>query len=145
MKFNLDTDKCEDIKLSFDQYADFEENIMDFCFGISALYTDFCMQLGLDQDQARSLLEVCQSCMTRNVEELLAKGLLDDEDDDDGVSEEELDELEHAMRAAGFSTEETSNIVALFKDVGSIDAALGVLKGIGEDAGVDWAELGMDD
>lgn len=69
MKFNLNTDKCEDIKLSFDRDANLEEIILDFCFGISALYTDFCMQLGLDQDQARSLLEVCQSCMTRNVEE----------------------------------------------------------------------------
>ena len=145
MKFYLNTDKCEDIKLSFNRNADLEENILDFCFGISALYTDFCMQLGLDQDQARSLLEVCQSCMTRNVEELLAKGLLDDEEDDDGVSDEELDELEHAMRAAGFSTEEISNIVDLVQDAGSMEAALGILKGIGKKAGVDWAELGMDD
>lgn len=70
---------------------------------------------------------------------------MDDEEDDDGVSDEELDELEHAMRAAGFSTEEISNIVDLVQDAGSMEAALGILKGIGKKAGVDWAELGMDD
>ena len=148
MKFRFDTEKCEDIQLRFDREADLEQNILDFCFGISALYTDFCMQLGLDAEHATSLLDVCQSCTTRNVEEFISNGMLDpdgEDDDTEGVSDDELAELEQGMRAAGFSDAEISSIAALVKDAGSMDAALGILKGIGEEAGIDWSEFGMDD
>lgn len=147
MVFNLDTEKCEDIKLHFDHNSNLEDTISEFCFGISAFYMDFCMRLGLDQEQARGLLEVCQSCMTRDVEDMLSRGLLDGEDEDDtvGVSDEELDELEQAMSAAGFSEEEIDSIVALVQDAGSMEAALGILKGIGEEAGVDRFEIGFDE
>ena len=144
MKFHFDTEKCEDIQLCFDREGDLEENILDFSFGITALYTDFCMQLGLDAEDATSLLKVCQSCMTRNLEEFISNGMLDPDDEDDevvSVSDEEIDELEQGMRAAGFSDEEISNIVDLVQDAGSMEAALNILKGIGEDAGVDWSEF----
>ena len=144
MLFHFDTENCENIKLRLNPEGDLEENILDFCFGMSALYADFCMQLGLDQDQSRSLLDVCQSCMTRNVEEILSQGVLESDDEEDevnGVSDEELDELEQGMTAAGFSTEEISSILTLVKDTGSMDAALDVLKGIGEDAGIDWSDI----
>lgn len=144
MKFHFDTEKCENIQLLFDRAADLEENILDFCFGITALYTDFCMQLGFDAEDATSLLKACQSCMTRNLEEFISNGMLDPDDEDDeseSVSDEEIDELEQGMRAAGFSDEEISNIVDLVQDAGSMEAALGILKGIAEDAGVDRAEF----
>lgn len=144
MKFHFDTEKCEDIQLHFDREADLEENILDFSFGITALYTDFCMQLGLDADDATSLLKVCQSCMGKNLEEFISKGILDPDDEDDeteSVSDEEIDELEQGMRAAGFSDDEICSIVGLVRDAGSMEAALGILKGIGEDAGVDWSEF----
>lgn len=148
MIFNLDTERCEDIKLIFNRKADLEENILDFSFGIAALYTDFCMQLGLDAEDATSILKVCQSCMTNNLEKFISNGILDPDDEDDeteGVSDEEINELEQGMRAAGFSDEEISNIVDLVRDAGSMDAALGILKGIGEDAGIDWFESGLDE
>lgn len=145
MLFHLDTENCENIKLRFNRDGDLEENILDFCFGMSALYTDFCMQLGLDQDQSRSLLDVCQSCMTRNVEEILSQGLLDSDDEEDDetdcVSDDEIDELEQAMTAAGFSAQEIQNIITLVKDAGSMDAALKILKGIAENAGIDWSDF----
>ena len=145
MLFHLDTENCENIKLRFNPDGNLEENILEFCFGMSALYTDFCMQLGLDQDQARSLLDVVQSCMTRDVEEILSHGLLDsdDEEDDgtDGVSDDEIDELEQAMTDAGFSSEEIQNIITLVKDAVSMDAALKILKDIGENAGIDWSNF----
>lgn len=138
MLIHLDTENCENIKLCFNRDGDLEENILDFCFGMSALYTDFCTQLGLDQDQSRSLLDVCQSCMTRNVEEILSQGLLDSNDKEDdeiaGISDDEIDELEQAMTAAGFSAEEIKNIITLVKDAGSMDAALDIMKAIGENA-----------
>ena len=140
MKFQFDTEKCEDIQLRFDREADLEANILDFCFGITALYTDFCMQLGLDADDATSLLNVCQSCMGKNLEEFISNGILDPDDEDDEaecVSDEEIDELTQGMRAAGFSDEEISNIVDLVQDAGSMEAALNILKGIAEDAGID--------
>ena len=139
MKFHFDTEKSEDIQLHFDREADLEENILDFCFGITALYTGFCMQLGLDADDATSLLKVCQSCMGKNLEEFISNGMLDPDDEDDEaecVSDEEIDELTQGMRAAGFSDEEISNIVDLVQDAGSMEAALNVLKGIAEDAGI---------
>ena len=145
MKFHFDTEKCEDIQLRFDRETDLEDNILDFCFGITALYTDFCMQLGLDAEDATSLLKVCQSCMTRNLEEFISNGMLDPDDEVESVSDEEIDELEQSMRAAGFSDEEISKIAGLVQDAGSMEATLGILKGIGEDAGIDWSELGMDD
>lgn len=141
MKFHFDTEKCEDIQLRFDEGADIEEIILDFSFGITALYTDFCMQLGLDAEDATSLFKVCQSCMTRNLEEFISKGMLDPDDDDaKSVSDEEIDELEQGMRAAGFSDEEISSIVGLVRDAGSMEAALDILKGIGEKFGVDLSE-----
>ena len=143
MKFHFDTEKCEDILLHFDREVDLEENILDFCFGITAIYTDFCMQLGLDADDATSLLKVCQSCMGKNLEEFISNGILDPDDEDDEaecVSDEEIDELTQGMRAAGFSDEEISSIVGLVQDAGSMETALGILKGIGEDAGIDWSE-----
>lgn len=148
MEFRFDTEKCEDIQLHFDGEADLEQNILDFCFGISALYMDFCMQLGLDAEDATSLLKVCQSCMTRNLEEFISNGMLDSDDEDDeveSVSDEEIDELEQGMRAAGFSDEEICSIVGLVRDAGSMEAALVILKGIGEDAGVDWADFEDDE
>lgn len=148
MKFHFDTEKCEDIQLRFDGEADLEDNILDFCFGITALYTDFCMQLGLDAEDATSLLQVCQSCMTRDLEDFISKGMLDPDDEDDeaeSVSDEEIDELMQSMRAAGFSEDEISNIVDLVRDAGSMEAALGILKGIGEDTGIDFSEIGLDD
>lgn len=120
MKFQFDTEKCEDIQLHFDREADLEENILDFCFGISALYTDFCMQLGLDADDATSLLKVCHSCMTRNLEEFISNGMLDSDNEDDEVSDEEIDDLKSGMTAAGFSEAEICNIVDLVQDAGSV-------------------------
>ena len=103
------------------------------------------MQIGLDQDQSRSLLDVVQSCMTRDVEEILSHGLLDSDDDEDdgtdGVSDDEIDELGQAMTDAGFSNEEIQNVINLVKDAGSMDAALKILKGIGENAGIDWSDF----
>lgn len=145
MLFHLDTENCENIRLRFNPNGNLEENILEFCFGMSALYTDFCMQIGLDQDQSRSLLDVVQSCMTRDVEEILSHGLLDSDDDEDdgtdGVSDDEIDELGQAMTDAGFSNEEIHNIINLVKDAGSMDAALKILKGIGENAGIDWSDF----
>lgn len=144
MKFHFDTEKCEDIQLHFDREADLEENILDFSFGIAALYTDFCIQLGLDAEDATSLLKVCKSCMTRNLEEFISNGMLDPDDEDDeveSVSDEEIDELERGMRAAGFSDEEIRNIVDLVQDAGSMEAALKILKGIAEDAGIDLSDF----
>lgn len=145
MLFHLDTENCENIRLRFNPNGNLEENILEFCFGMSALYTDFCMQIGLDQDQSRSLLDVVQSCMTRDVEEILSHGLLDSDDDEDdgtdGVSDDEIDELGQAMTDAGFSNEEIQNIINLVKDAGSMDAALKILKGIGENAGIDWSDF----
>lgn len=146
MKFRFDTEKCEDIQLYFDREADLEENILDFSFGIAALYTDFCMQLYLDAEDATSLLEVCQSCMTRNLEELISNCMLNPDDEDDeteSVTDEEIEELEEGMRATGFSDEEINNIIDLVQDAGSMDAALNILKSIGEDAGIDWSEVGV--
>lgn len=145
MLFHLDTENCENIRLRFNPNGNLEENILEFCFGMSALYTDFCMQIGLDQDQSRSLLDVVQSCMTRDVEEILSHGLLDSDDDEDdgtdGVSDDEIDELGQAMTDAGFSNVEIQNIINLVKDAGSVDAALKILKGIGENAGIDWSDF----
>lgn len=145
MLFHLDTENCENIRLRFNPTGNLEENILEFCFGMSALYTDFCMQIGLDQDQSRSLLDVVQSCMTRDVEEILSHELLDSDDDEDdgtdGVSDDEIDELGQAMTDAGFSNEEIQNIINLVKDAGSMDAALKILKGIGENAGIDWSDF----
>lgn len=144
MKFHLDTDKCEDIQLRFNREDNMESNILDFCFGITALYTDFCMQLGLDAEKATSLLGVCQSCMTRNLEEFISNGVLDPDDEDDEaecVPDEEIGELEQGMRAAGFSEEDIHSIVGLVQDVGSMDAALEVLKDRAEEAGIDWTDF----
>ena len=66
----------------------------------------------------------------------------DDEDDGtDGVSDDEIDELGQAMTDAGFSNEEIQNVINLVKDAGSMDAALKILKGIGENAGIDWSDF----
>ena len=143
MKFYFDTEKSEVIQLHFDKEAGLEENYMDFCFGITAFFTDFCMQLGLDAKDATSLLGVCQSRMTQFLEDFISEGMLDqdvEEEKAEGVSADELDELEQDMRDAGFSDEEISNIIAFVQDAGSMDAALEALRGIGEEAGIDWTK-----
>lgn len=134
--------------LTFNPDEDPQKSIYDLCYGLSVMYTEFCVQLGLDEEDARNLLFVCQSFMTKNVEEYISNGILEQDaesDEADGVSDEDLDALKKSMTAAGFSEEEVQNITALVQDAGSMGAALGILKGIGEEAGIDWSEFGMDD
>lgn len=143
MKFYFDTGKNEDLLLTFNPDDDPQKSIYDLCYGLSVMYTEFCVQLGLDEEDARNLLSVCQSFMTKNVEEYISNGILeqDDESDEaDGVSDEDLDALKKSMTAAGFSEEEIQNITALVKDAG-IDGALDVLRGIGREVCDDWTEF----
>ena len=76
MKFSLDTEKYEDIKLHLDPDTTLEEDIHELCFALAAFYVGFCMHVGLDEEKARSFLEVCQPCVARDVEAMLSEGLL---------------------------------------------------------------------
>ncbi len=67
MKFQLDTEDMETIKLTFFSDEDLEnelsENIQDFCYGMAAFFVDFAQKIGCDTKKAlelkRSLFFLC--------------------------------------------------------------------------------------
>lgn len=90
MRFILNTEKMEDMKLAFsiDDYdGDLTMVIQDFCFGLAAFFTDFAMKLDCDTERAVGLKEVCLSCIGRDIDYFLKQGFLNT-DVTDGVSEE---------------------------------------------------------
>ena len=66
MKFQLDTEDMETIKLTFsdeDLENELSENIQDFCYGMAAFFVDFAQKIGCDTKKAlelkRSLFFLC--------------------------------------------------------------------------------------
>ena len=139
MIINLDTNKLEEIKLTFtdeDEKCELPDLIQDFCFATASLFTDFAMKIDCSTESAKSLKQVYLNAVGRFIDALLEKGLL--EQDEDEISDEEIDSLINGMEAAGFNQEEIDNIVDVVKSCGSMEAANEYLKKIGEEAGIDW-------
>ena len=81
MKFQLDTEDMETIKLTF-SYEDLEnelsENIQDFRYRMAAFFVDFAQKIGCDTKKALELRDLCFSCAGNDVEALLHAGILDE-------------------------------------------------------------------
>lgn len=140
MKFALDTNNCENIKLEITdtESEDIASAIQEFCFGMSSFFVDFLMKLGCDtEEKAKKLQEVCISCMDRNLDVMIKDVLLDDKVSSNEL-ESDIEMLKSEMKSRGFSDKEIENIVDLVRDSGSIEAANYVLKKIGEQNGVNW-------
>lgn len=95
MKFNLDTNDYETLKLVFDESEynqDLAITITEFCYAMAAFYLDFALKLELDADKALSLKEVCLNSISGFVDDLVSRGLLvtgleEDESEDDNELE----------------------------------------------------------
>ena len=89
MKFQLDTEDMETIKLTFsdeDLENELSENIQDFCYGMAAFFVDFAQKIGCDTKKALELKDLCFSCAGNDVEALLHAGILDEEEEnEDGL------------------------------------------------------------
>ena len=136
MKFSLDTDHYEDLRLSFsesDFSSDVSEVIEEFCFAMASFFVDLAMKLNCDANQAANLKGVCLPCIGGNIDLMLKQGVVKSADDEP-VSEEELDVLMQGMKANGFSQEEIETVVRLVKDRGGLEAAKEYLKRIAEGA-----------
>ena len=139
MKFSLDTDHYEDLRLLFsesDYNKDVSDVIEEFCFAMASFFVDLSMKLNCDVNQAASLKGVCLPCIGGNIDLMLKRGVLKSADDEP-VSEAELDALMQGMKANGFSREEIETVVRLVKDRGSLEAAKEYLKRIVEDKGAE--------
>ena len=112
MKFNLDTEKMN-ISLSFNEDATGDELIdvvQDFCFGMASFFIDFAMKLNYTSEDVADLKDVCISCINRNIDVMVEKGVLDDEEEDYD-EDNDLDELIDKMNESGFSADEIDNII----------------------------------
>ncbi len=81
MKFTLDTNECENIKLEItdEERENVVSAIQEFCFGMSSFFVDFLMKFGCDtEEKAKKLQEACMSCMGRNLDVMIKDILLDD-------------------------------------------------------------------
>ena len=59
MKFQLDTEDMETIKLTFsdeDLENELSENIQDFCYGMAAFFVDFAQKIGCDTKKALEMM-----------------------------------------------------------------------------------------
>ena len=141
MKFTLDTNECENIKLEItdEESEDVASAIHEFCFGISSFFVDFMMKLGFNTEEVtKSFQELCMSCIARNLDVMIKNILLDDSENSD-EQETDIETLKSEMKNHGFSEKEIENIVDLVRDCGSIEAAKDILKKIGEQNGIDWS------
>lgn len=92
MKFNLNTDKIEDLKLTFSDLEyekDIADIIADFSYGMGAFFVDFAVKLNCNTEQARVLKDVVISCLGRNIDDFLDRDVLDHDDETAEQSEEQ--------------------------------------------------------
>ena len=140
MKFNLDTNNCEEIKIEIEKNEadDLSSAIQEFSFGIASFFTDFMMKLNCDtEEKADKVRDICMSCVNNNLNVMVKEILLDDIDED---LEIEIEELLNEMRERDFSEEECSNIADIVRDSGSMSAAIEYLKKVGEENGIVWEQ-----
>ncbi len=78
MRFILNTEKIEDIKISFsmddydgDDFALFQ----DFCFGMASFFTVFAQKYECDTKAAASFKDVCLSCIGRDIDYIIEQGV----------------------------------------------------------------------
>ena len=132
MIFELDTTKYESIKLVItdeDKKDGLQSVIGELCFALAGFFVDFASKLDLDKEQTISLKDVCISCISNNIDEILGQGILEEEED--FVDEEELESLRQQLSDTDhYSEEEIADIVELVKSCGSIDSANEYLKDI---------------
>ncbi len=84
MKFQLDTEDMETIKLTFsdeDLKNELSENIQDFCYGWRHFLLILRRRLAVTRKKALELKDLCFSCAGNDVEALLHAGILDEEED----------------------------------------------------------------
>ncbi len=140
MKFNLDTDNFENIKITFtDEEYELEvpDLIEEFCFAMSSLYLDFALKLDCNTEKAKGLKEILLDCTERNIDMLLDKGILENlKSEDREELEEELEELSENLAEADFTEEEIDYIVELARTLGSVEAVNDYLKEIADEAGL---------
>lgn len=147
MIFSLDTDKLDEIKLTFSEKeyeSDIADVIADFFYGMASFFVDFAIKIDCDTEQARGLKDVFLSCVGNNIDTILEHGILEP-DEEEEVSEEEIDDLIEELVARGFSEAEIENIVQLVRDTGGFAAATDVLKGIAKDAGINLKDAGIEE
>lgn len=136
MQFSLDTEHCEEMKLTI---TDKERQdgtatvIQEFCFGMASLFVDFAMKLNCrDAKQADKLKEVCFSCIGHNIDEMVKQGLL--EPKDNGIDEDEINDLVEKLKKADFSEDQIAHILEIVRSAGSIEAATDYLQSVLEKA-----------
>ncbi len=135
MKFQLDTEDMENIKLTFsdeDLENELSENIQDFCYGMAAFFVDFAQKIGCDTKKALELKDLCFSCAGNDVEALLHAGILDEEEENE--DNEEYKELRKKMKEAGFSEEDIAGAIRLAQACGGLEAATDYLDGVIKEA-----------
>ena len=143
MKFTLDTNECENIKLEItdEESESVASAIQEFCFGMSSFFVDFMMKLGFNTEEvAKSFQELCMSCIAKNLD-VMIKDILLDNNETSYELENDIETLKSEMKSHGFSDKEIENIVDLVSDCGSIEAANDILKKIGEQNGIDWCSI----
>lgn len=136
MKFSLNTENCEEIKLDMasSEINEVRNAIEEFCFGIASFFIDFMHQVGCKtEEQAKGLQEVCVSCIKRNVEIMIKEGLLSINED----LNREKEELVRQMKKHGYSDEEIENMTQLLIECGSIEKLNEELINLGEENELD--------
>ena len=142
MIFKLNTNNDEDMCLDISderETGDLQNAIGEFCGGIASFFTEFAIQLNCKRmEQARALEEVCLSCIKDNIDGILDEVFCDEDyEEDNGLTQDELEDLAARLKESGFSEDEISSIVKLVQSVGSIEDANEYLKGIAEQKNID--------
>lgn len=140
MKFSLDTNNCEKIHIEIEENEanDLSSAIQEFAFGLASFFINFMAKLNCDtKEKATEVRNICMSCINNNLDFMIKEILVDDIDED---LEVEIEELLKAMSEKGFSEKECSNIADIVRGSGSMSAAIGYLKRVGEDNGIVWDE-----
>lgn len=138
MKFSLDTEKVENIKLTItdNEKESLVDAVQELCFGISSFIMDFMMQWGIDtEEKATSFKDVCTSCINRNLDTMVEEIISVPVDDD---LENDIKSLTEQLEGAVFSDAEIKNIVAIVHKKGSIEAAMDFLVDVGKENGIDF-------
>ena len=142
MIFKLNTNDDEDMCLDLSEEretGDLQNAIGEFCGGIASFFTEFAIQLNCKRaEQARALEEVCLSCIKDNIDDILNEVFYEeDNEEDDGVTQDEIEDLTSRLSEAGFSEDEISSVVRLVQSAGSIEAANDYVKDIFEQYAID--------
>lgn len=142
MKIYLDTDNYESISIKLTEEEEEKsaaELLPEFYYAMSALFIDFTkVHLDLDVELIKKLYasHVGGDMLKQYVNDMLDE-LIAEDGEDEGISEEERNELREQMLEEGFSEEEIESIMEFLDSYSSMEEATEALSAIAKQHNLD--------